>query len=65
MGQFVKHLTLAQVMISGFMGLSPTLGSVLVIQSMLGILSLLSMPLPSSCTCAFSLSLSLSLSQNK
>ena len=28
MGQFVKHLTLAQVMISGFMGLSPTSGSV-------------------------------------
>ena len=32
--QFVKHLTSAQVMISWFMGLSPTLGSVLTAQSL-------------------------------
>ena len=38
--QLVKRLTLAQVVISRFMGLSPTSGSVLTAQSLLGILSL-------------------------
>ena len=32
--QLVKHPTLAQDMISGFLGLSPTLGSVLTAQSL-------------------------------
>ena len=42
----VKRLTSAQVMISQFMSLSPTLGSVLTVQNLLGILSLrLSLPL--------------------
>ena len=44
--QWVKCLTLAQVMISCFMSSSPTSGSVLTVQSLLGILSLpLSLPL--------------------
>ena len=34
MAQSVKHLTLAQVMISWFMNLSPALGSVLTAQSL-------------------------------
>ena len=34
MVQWVKHPTLAQVMVSWFMGLSPTLGSVLTAQSL-------------------------------
>ena len=34
MAQVVKHLTLAQVMISWFMNWSPTLGSVLTAQSL-------------------------------
>ena len=40
MAQWVKHLTFAQVMISRFVGLNPTLGSMLTAQSLLGILSL-------------------------
>ena len=47
--QLVKHPTSAQVMICQFMGLSPTLGSVLTVQSLLGILTLslcLSLSLP-------------------
>ena len=46
--QSVGHLTSAQVMISRFVGSSPRLRSVLVAQSLLGILSLppLSLPLP-------------------
>ena len=45
MAQSVKRLTLAQVMISGFVGSSPDLGSALTVQSLLGILSpLLSAP---------------------
>ena len=39
MAQSVRHLTLAQVMISQFVGLSSALGSVLSAQSWLGILS--------------------------
>ena len=61
MAQSVKHLTLhlAQVMISWFVGWSPTSGSVLMVQSLPGILSLpLSLPHPL-------LSLFLSLSKNK
>ena len=43
----VKHLTSAQVMISQFMSLSPTSGSVLTAQSLLGMLSLSpSLPFP-------------------
>ena len=43
--QLVKHLTVwAQVMISLFMGLSLTVGSVLTAQTLLGMLSLLSAP---------------------
>ena len=38
--QSVKHLTLAQVMISRFTGSSPALGSVLAVQSLLRILCL-------------------------
>ena len=57
----VKCLTLAQVMIPWFMSLSPdTLGSVLRVHSLLGILCFpLSLPLP------HALSLSVPLSQNK
>ena len=40
MAQSVKHPTLAQVMISWFVGSNPTSGSVLTVQSLLGILSL-------------------------
>ena len=48
--QSVKHLTLAQVMISQFMSSSPTLGSVLTVGSLLGIPRLpLSLPLPHLC----------------
>ena len=47
--QLVKHPTLAQVMISQFMGLNPTSGSALTVPSLLGILILLlSLPLPCS-----------------
>ena len=38
--QSVKHLTLAQVMISQLMGLNPALGSALTARSLLGTLSL-------------------------
>ena len=41
MAQLVECLTLAQVMISPFVGSSPTSGSVLMVWSLLGILSLL------------------------
>ena len=34
MAQSIKHLTLAQVMISWFMGLSPAAGSALTVQSL-------------------------------
>ena len=37
--QLVKRLTSVQVMISWFIGLSPTLGSMLMVHSLLGILS--------------------------
>ena len=40
LGDSVKRLTFAQVMISQFMCSSPTLGSVLTVHSLLGILSL-------------------------
>ena len=48
--QFVKHQTLAQVMISGFVSLSLSWGSLLSAQSLLGILcpGSLSLPLPHS-----------------
>ena len=47
--QWIKCPTLAQVTISQFMGSSPALGSVLTMQSLLGILCLpLSLPLPHS-----------------
>ena len=59
----------AQVVISQFMRLSPTLGSALTACSLLGILSpFLSAPHPLASTCSLSLlslSLFLSLSQNK
>ena len=60
MAQPVKHLTAAQVMISGFVGLSPASGSMLIV-CLLGILSL-SLPLPNSRFLPLSLSPSLSLS---
>ena len=45
--QSVKHPTAAQVMISWFVRLSPALGSTLIVQSLLGILSIpVSLPLP-------------------
>ena len=57
----VKQLTLAQVIISWFVGLSPTSGIALTVQRLLGILIylsiLISLPLPNLHT--------LSLSQNK
>ena len=53
----IQLLVSAQVMISWFVGSSPTLGSALVVQSLLGILSL-SLPL-------LLLTLSLSLKINK
>ena len=47
--QLVGRLTLAQVMISWFMGSSPASGFALTAQSLLGILRLpLSLPLPAS-----------------
>ena len=49
-------------MVLWFMSSSPTLGSTLTVQNLLGILSI-SLPLP--CACLLSPSLSLSLSQNK
>ena len=56
MAQLVECLLIsAQVMISWFMGLSPTLGSALAPQSLLGILSLLSLPLHCSLVHALSL----------
>ena len=46
-----EHQTLAQIMISRFVGSSPTLGSVLTVGSLLAILSPhLSLPLPHLCT---------------
>ena len=55
----MELLILAQVVISRFVGLSPMLGSVLMLQSLLGILSLSlslspSLPLPCSCSCSLS-----------
>ena len=45
--QSVEHLTSAQIMISQFLGSSPTLDSVLTVQSLLWILCLpVSLPLP-------------------
>ena len=64
--QSVKHPTSAQVMTLRFMGLSPTLGSVLTAQGLelLRILCLLlSLLLPCSCSVSLSLFLSLSLSK--
>ena len=56
--QSIKHPTLAQVMITRFVGSSPASDSALTAQSLLGILSLpRSLPLPST--------FSLSLPQNK
>ena len=50
MAQWAKRRTLAQVMISQFVGLSPTSGSLLSAQSLLQILSpFLSLPLAHSC----------------
>ena len=56
MAQSVKHLTLAQDMISWFVGSSPALGSAVAVRSLPGILSLshthsltCSLPLPHSC----------------
>ena len=58
--QSVKHLTLAQVMISWFVGSSPTSGSVLTAQSLVQILCLLvSAPPPIVLSLARSLSFSL------
>ena len=60
LGVSVEHLTLAQVMISRFVGLSPMPGSVLMAQSLepaSWILGLpLSLPLSRSCSVSFSLS---------
>ena len=58
--QLVKHPTLAQVVISWFVGSSPTSGSVLTAQtwSLLWIVCVsLSLPLP--CLCSVSISVSL------
>ena len=62
--QSVEHLTSAQVMISWFMGLSPTLGSVLKAWSWEPALDSVS-PTLSALPPHFSLSLSLSLSLSK
>ena len=62
--QLVEWLTLTQVMISQFVGLSPASGSVLTAQS-LSLLQILCLPLslPLLHSCSLSLSLSLSLSK--
>ena len=70
MAQLVKCLTLAQVMISQFVGLSPTSGSVLTAQSLEpasdSCLSLsLSLSVPPPLTLSILLTLSLSLKINK
>ena len=57
MAQLVKRPTVAQVMISQFVNLSPPLGSALTAQRLLGIVSL-SLSLP---TCSLSLSLKINL----
>ena len=56
--QLVKHLTLAQVMISRFVSLSPTSGSVLTAQSLEPALDSVSLFLCSSHADALSLSVS-------
>ena len=64
--QSVKHLTLAWVMISQFVGSSPTSGSVLTAQSLEPASDSVSpslSALPHSCVCVRALSLSLSLSR--
>ena len=61
MAQSGKHPATAQVMIAGFVGLSPVLGSLLAAQSLEPMSD--SMSLPLSCSLSVSLSLSLSLSQ--
>ena len=63
-----EFLISAQVMISQFVGWSPTLGSVQTVKNLLGILSPLSAPpllmCVHACECSLSLSVSLSLSQS-
>ena len=56
-GSVSKVSDLAQVMISPFVSWSPTLGSMLTVRSLLGILSL-PLSLPLSRSCSFSLPLS-------
>ena len=65
MAQLVKHLTLAQVMISQFMASIPVLGSVLTAGSLEPTLDSVSPspPVPTLRTLGLSLSLSLSLSK--
>ena len=60
MAELVKRLTFAQVMISWFMGLSPTLGSGLIARSLEpasdSVSPSLSLPLPHSCSVSLPLS---------
>ena len=56
----VQRLTLAQVIISRFVGWSPTSGSVLTAWSLLGVLALSSLSAPPLLVLSLSLSLSLS-----
>ena len=60
MAQSVKHLTSAQVMISWFVTLSPSSGSVLTAQNLEPALDSVSPSLPLPCSRSLSLSLSLS-----
>ena len=60
--QSVKRLTLAQVMISLFVGLSPTSGSVLTAQSLEPTLDSVSQSLSLPLPCSYSVCLSLCLS---
>ena len=56
MAQWVEHLTSAQVMISRFVGLSPTSGSVLTAQSLAPASDCVSLSLCTSSACTLSLS---------